>query len=55
MRMALAALAMPPDHVLVDGLPVFHSISADAIIDGDCYSLSIAASVIQGHTRPDDA
>jgi ribonuclease HII len=53
MRIALAALATPPDHVLVDGLPVFpFPFPQTAIIDGDCYSLSIAAaSVIAKVTR----
>jgi len=53
MRMALAALAMPPDNVLIDGLPVFpFPFPQTAIIDGDCYSLSIAAaSVIAKVTR----
>ena len=53
MRIALAALSAPPDHVLIDGLPVFpFSFPQTAIIDGDCYSLSIAAaSVIAKVTR----
>ncbi len=43
----------PPDHVLIDGLPVFpFPFPQTAIIDGDCYSLSIAAaSVIAKVTR----
>src|ERR1041384_4685905 len=44
MRAALAALAVQPDHVLIDGLPVFPlPLPQPAIIDGDCYSLTIAA------------
>jgi len=53
MRAAIAALVAPPDHVLIDGLPVFpFPFPQTAIIDGDCYSLSIAAaSVIAKVTR----
>ncbi len=53
MRDAVTALAAPPDHVLIDGLPVFpFPFSQTAIIDGDCWSLSIAAaSVIAKVTR----
>src|SRR3954462_6177522 len=53
MRIALAALVMPPEHVLIDGLPVFpFPFPQTAIIDGDCYSLTIAAaSVIAKVTR----
>ena len=53
MRIALAALAVQPDHVLIDGLPVFpFPLPQTAIIDGDCYSLTIAAaSVIAKVTR----
>src|SRR5438132_8624460 len=53
MRAAIAALSAPPDHVLIDGLPVFpFPLPQTAIIDGDCYSLSIAAaSVIAKVTR----
>ena len=53
MRAAIAALASPPDHVLIDGLPVFpFPFPQTAIIDGDCYSLTIAAaSVIAKVTR----
>src|SRR3954447_18641193 len=53
MRLALAGLAVQPDHVLVDGLPVFpFPLPQTAIIDGDCYSLTIAAaSVIAKVTR----
>ncbi len=53
MRLAIAALAAEPEHVLIDGLPVFpFPFPQTAIIDGDCYSLSIAAaSVIAKVTR----
>ena len=53
MRAALAALSFPPEHVLIDGLPVIpFPLPQTAIIDGDCYSLSIAAaSVIAKVTR----
>jgi ribonuclease HII len=47
MRAAIAALAAPPDHVLIDGLPVFpFPFPQTAVIDGDCYSLSIAAASV---------
>ena len=53
MRAALAGLAIQPQHVLIDGLPVFpFPLPQTAIIDGDCYSLTIAAaSVIAKVTR----
>lgn len=53
MRIAVAALAAQPEHVLIDGLPVFpFPLPQTAIVDGDCYSLSIAAaSVIAKVTR----
>jgi ribonuclease HII len=53
MREALAALSSPPDHVLIDGLPVIpFPVPQTAIVDGDCFSLSIAAaSVIAKVTR----
>jgi ribonuclease HII len=53
MHLALAGLAAQPEHVLIDGLPVFpFPLPQTAIIDGDCYSLSIAAaSVIAKVTR----
>jgi ribonuclease HII len=53
MRDAIAALSSPPDHVLIDGLPVIpFPVPQTAIIDGDCLSLSIAAaSVIAKVTR----
>jgi len=53
MRAAIETLCLRPDHVLIDGLPVFpFPFPQTAIIDGDCYSLSIAAaSVIAKVTR----
>jgi len=53
MRLALSVLAVQPDHVLIDGLPVFpFPLPQTAVIDGDCYSLTIAAaSVIAKVTR----
>src|SRR5262249_11816664 len=53
MRLAIAALINPPEHVLIDGLPVIpFPLPQTAIIDGDCISLSIAAaSVIAKVTR----
>jgi ribonuclease HII len=53
MRAAIAALAILPEHVLIDGLPVFpFPFPQTAIVDGDCYSLTIAAaSVVAKVTR----
>src|SRR5947207_13887414 len=53
MRLAIKALMEPPDHVLIDGLPVIpFPFPQTAIIDGDCISLSVAAaSVIAKVTR----
>jgi ribonuclease HII len=53
MRAAIGALSIVPDHVLIDGLPVFpFPLPQTAIVDGDCISLSIAAaSVIAKVTR----
>jgi ribonuclease HII len=53
MRAAIAALNAPPEHALIDGLPVFpFPLPQTAIVDGDCISLSIAAaSVIAKVTR----
>jgi ribonuclease HII len=53
MRLAITALMDPPDHALIDGLPVIpFPLPQTAIIDGDCISLSIAAaSVIAKVTR----
>ena len=53
MRVAITALIDPPEHVLIDGLPVIpFPVPQTAIVDGDCISLSIAAaSVIAKVTR----
>jgi len=53
MRLAIEALIEPPNHVLIDGLPVIpFPLPQTAIVDGDCISLSIAAaSVIAKVTR----
>jgi ribonuclease HII len=53
MRLAITALMDPPEHVLIDGLPVIpFPFPQTAIIEGDCISLSIAAaSVIAKVTR----
>ncbi len=53
LRAAIAALSIPPDHVLIDGLPVIpFPLPQTAVIDGDCFSLTIAAaSVIAKVTR----
>ena len=53
MRAAIETLLEPPEHVLIDGLPVIpFPFPQTAIIDGDCYSLTIAAaSVIAKVTR----
>jgi ribonuclease HII len=53
MRAAIAALSSMPDHALIDGLPVIpFPFPQTAIIDGDCFSLTIAAaSVIAKVTR----
>jgi ribonuclease HII len=53
MRRAVGALNSPPDHVLIDGLPVREfPIPQTALVKGDAISLSIAAaSVIAKVTR----
>src|SRR4030095_1844244 len=53
MRIALGTLNIPPEHVLIDGLPGFpFPFPLTALIDRDCYSLTIAAaSVIAKVTR----
>ncbi len=53
MRLAIEALIEPPNHVLIDGLPVIpFPLPQTAIVDGDCISMSIAAaSVIAKVTR----
>ncbi len=53
MRAAVAALQKQADHALIDGRPVYpFPLPQTAVIDGDCFSLSIAAaSVIAKVTR----
>lgn len=53
MNLAIAQLNPAPQHALVDGLPVKTLCCAQtAIVDGDCYSYSIAAaSIIAKVTR----
>src|SRR6059058_4888497 len=53
MRLAIETLIEPPEHVLIDGLPVIpFPLPQTAIIDGYCISLSIAAaSVVAKVTR----
>ncbi len=47
MNRAVAGLNEPPDHILVDGLPVKgFSCSSTAIVRGDAQSLSIAAASV---------
>ena len=53
MRRAVAAMSVPPDHVLIDGLPVRpFPIEQTALVGGDALSFSIAAaSIIAKVTR----
>jgi len=48
MRRAVMSLAIAPDHVLIDGntLPKAMPCAAEAVVDGDALSLSIAAASI---------
>jgi ribonuclease HII len=47
MRAAVAALMGPPEHVLIDGLPVSpFPFPQTAIVEGDCISKSIAAASV---------
>jgi ribonuclease HII len=47
MQRALARLPTPPDHVLVDGLPVPElEYQHDAIVDGDALCVSIAGAAV---------
>jgi ribonuclease HII len=47
MRAAVEALLGPPEHVLIDGLPVSpFPFPQTAVIDGDCISKSIAAASV---------
>lgn len=52
MHLAIAALPIKPDYLLVDGLQLKHEVPSQKIIDGDALSHSIAgASVIAKVTR----
>jgi ribonuclease HII len=54
MRRALARLAVRPDHVLVDGLPVPElGCPHEAIVDGDVHCHSIAAASVVAKTVRD--
>src|SRR5260370_1179946 len=54
MRIALAALTVAPEHVLIDGLPVFlFPFPQTAILYVDCYSFSIAAASGIAHATHD--
>ena len=54
MRAAIEALIAPPEHVLIDGLPVYpFPLPQTAIIDGDCYSLTIAAASVIAKVKRD--
>src|SRR5213596_2982460 len=54
MRLAITALIDPPEHVLIDGLPVIpFPVPQTAIIDGDCISLSIAAASVSAKVMRD--
>jgi ribonuclease HII len=54
MRIAVEALTVVPDHVLIDGLPVTpFPVPQTAIIDGDCFSLTIAAASVIAKVRRD--
>src|SRR4051795_7694555 len=47
MRIAVEGLSLEPEHVLIDGLPVVpFPRPQTAIVDGDCFSLSIAAASV---------
>jgi ribonuclease HII len=47
MQRAVACLMTPPEHLLIDGLPVpSFSLPQTAIVDGDAKSLSIAAASV---------
>jgi ribonuclease HII len=55
MRRALAALPAPPDHVVVDGLPVKElGWSHDAVVGGDALVHSIACASIVAKVARDD-
>src|SRR5512132_1100479 len=54
MRLAIETLLEPPNHVLIDGLPVIpFPLPQTAILDGDCISLSIAAASVSAKVTRD--
>lgn len=54
MRRAIARLPLPPDHILVDGLPLPELLlEHDAIVDGDARCQSIAAASVIAKTVRD--
>ncbi|CUX82035.1 MAG: ribonuclease HII [Roseibaca calidilacus] len=55
MQRAIAALAVPPDHLLIDGnrLPASLPCGAEAVVKGDGRSMSIAAASIIAKTARD--
>lgn len=55
MERAVSGLAIPPDHVLIDGnmIPRGLAISSEAIVKGDARSLSISAASIVAKTWRD--
>ncbi|MGB3409248.1 MAG: ribonuclease HII, partial [Jannaschia sp.] len=55
MRRAVSALAVPPDHLLIDGIdcPTWVDCPRDVIKGGDGRSLSIAAASVLAKTRRD--
>jgi ribonuclease HII len=56
MRRAVDALAVRPDHLLIDGLPVPSlPIASTALVRGDALSLSIAAASILAKVSRDEA
>ena len=53
-RRALAALCIPPDHLLLDGsLSIAGPIPQTTLVKGDCRSLSIAAASVLAKTTRD--
>jgi ribonuclease HII len=54
MRAAISGLRLSPDHALIDGRPVFpFPFPQTAVVDGDCYSLSIAAASVIAKVKRD--
>ena len=54
MERALGHLEVPPEHVLVDGLPVPNLGEHTAVVDGDSKSYTIACASIVAKTTRDD-